>query len=92
MMAGASGKAQLSVEVLTPEGVLFEGRALRVTFPGVAGRFTVLPGHAPIISALEAGEIRIVEAGGVERRLGIREGFVHVLHNRVQALVFQAED
>ncbi len=91
-MAGDLEKAQLSVEVLTPEGALFEGQARMITLPGVEGRFTVLPGHAPIISALQAGEIRIVEAGGGERRLGIREGFVHVLHNRVQALVFQAED
>lgn len=71
----------LTVQILTPEGPVFEGTAKAVFLPGVVSAFEVLPGHASIISALQAGAVRIV--GEQEQRFAIRSGVVKVLADRV---------
>ena len=71
----------LTIRILTPEGTLFEGTATAVFLPGQASPFEVLPDHAPIISALSAGEIRVV--AGEERRIPVRSGVVRVLNNEI---------
>lgn len=69
----------LTIQILTPEGAMFEGTAKAVFLPGVVSPFEVLPGHAPIISALEAGDIRVVAEQ--EQRFPIRSGVVKVRDN-----------
>ena len=82
----------LTVQILTPEGPLFEGTAQAAFLPGPVSPFEVLPGHAAIISALSAGEIRIVPADAPqeERRLAIRGGVVKVRDNVITACVEKA--
>lgn len=75
----------LAIRILTPEGTLHEGAATAVFLPGSVSPFEVLPGHAPIISALGAGEIRVVD--GEERRFAIRGGVVRVRDNEIEACV-----
>ena len=76
----------LTIRILTPEGTLHEGAATAVFLPGSLSPFEVLPGHAPIISALSAGEIRVVEGGG-EQRFAVRGGVVKVMDNEITACV-----
>jgi len=57
-----------------------------VSLPGIVSPFTVLPGHAALVTALEEGDIRYVEEGA-EKRLHIREGFVEVGNNQVNVCV-----
>jgi F-type H+-transporting ATPase subunit epsilon len=71
----------LTIRILTPEGTLHEGAATAVFLPGSVSPFEVLPGHAPIISALSAGDIRVVD--GEERRFAIRGGVVKVRNNEI---------
>jgi F-type H+-transporting ATPase subunit epsilon len=75
----------LTIQILTPEGSLFTGTADAVFLPGVVSPFEVLPGHAPIISALEAGEIRVVGAaeGEREQRFPVLGGVVKVKDNAI---------
>ena len=47
------------LEIVTPEAVLFSGEVTSVTVPGVNGEFQMLDNHAPIVSTLKDGEIRI---------------------------------
>ena len=75
----------LTIRILTPEGTLHEGAATAVFLPGAVSPFEVLPDHAPIISALCAGEIRVVD--GEERRFAIRGGVVRVRDNEIEACV-----
>ena len=75
----------LTIRILTPEGTLHEGAATAVFLPGSVSPFEVLPGHAPIISALGVGEIRVVD--GEERRFAIRGGVVRVRDNEIEACV-----
>jgi F-type H+-transporting ATPase subunit epsilon len=71
----------LTIRILTPEGTLHEGAATAVFLPGSVSPFEVLPGHAPIISALSAGDIRVVD--GQERHFAIRGGVVKVRNNEI---------
>lgn len=80
--------AMLSVRILTPTGVLFEGEALSVTLPGVHGSFTVLDRHAPLISALDAGTVVCKTANGVEK-YGTKGGFAKVEDNLISVCLEQ---
>ena len=75
----------LTIRILTPEGTLHEGAATAVFLPGTVSPFEVLPDHAPIISALSAGDIRVVD--GEERRFAIRGGVVKVRNNEITVCV-----
>jgi F-type H+-transporting ATPase subunit epsilon len=75
----------LTIRILTPGGTLYEGAANAVFLPGSVSPFEVLPGHAPIISALSAGDIRVVD--GKEQRFAIRGGVVKVRNNEIVACV-----
>ena len=75
----------LTIRILTPEGTLHDGAATAVFLPGTVSPFEVLPDHAPIISALSAGDIRVVD--GEERRFAIRGGVVKVRNNEIVACV-----
>ena len=76
----------IQLHILSPEGTLVQTEVSLVTLPGMLSPFTVLPGHAALLSALVAGDIRYVE-GGKEERLAIKEGFVEVRDNVVSACV-----
>lgn len=49
----------MHLEIITPEKQIFKGEADAVQFPGMDGSFQVLNGHAPIISALAEGEVKV---------------------------------
>ena len=62
-----------SLKVLTPVGTAFEGTVEAVFLPGAKGRFEILPGHAPIITALSGGSL-IWRAAGREESVQILNG------------------
>ena len=67
----------MKIKIITPEKVLYEGEIEKASFPGIIGSFDVLPHHAPLITALQKGEIHYV-AAGKEYELGIESGFVKI--------------
>ena len=50
----------MQLEIITPENKLFEGSVSSVQLPGVEGKFEILNDHAPIISTLTKGNIRVI--------------------------------
>lgn len=72
--------------IVAPCGILCRTEVEKVYLPGVAGNFTVLPGHAPLIAQLTGGKIRYT-AGGTGYEQEIVRGFVKVLNNTVEASV-----
>lgn len=72
----------MTLEIISPTGVLFQGEVARVTLPGTVGSFTVLQDHASLLSTLAAGEIEY-ESQGEVKKLAAEGGFVDVNNNKV---------
>ena len=79
------------IEVITPEKVVYEGAVDVATLPGSQGSFQVLNNHAPLISSLVAGEMRIANSKE-ELFYEIGGGVVEVLRNKIIVLVEKAEE
>lgn len=82
---------QLNLEIITPERVLFSGEIDRVQLPGLNGLFEILKQHAPLISALRKGTVKVTTSGGVQH-FAIDDGFVECLHDQVVVLVGGGEE
>lgn len=76
----------IKLHILTPEGTLVKADVSLVSLPGLLSPFTVLPGHAAMVTALEEGAVRYIE-DGKEKTVSIREGFARVENNTVTACV-----
>jgi F-type H+-transporting ATPase subunit epsilon len=80
----------IHVEVVTPDGIRFEGKVDACTVPGFEGEFQVLGDHAGLIGQLLIGQIRLA-AGGKTTRLSTSGGFIEVGKNNVNIIAEAAE-
>ena len=80
----------LQLDVITPERRLLSEQADSVTVPGLGGELGILPGHTPLISALQTGVLAYTQ-GPTTRRLLVSGGFVEVNNDRVSVLADLAE-
>jgi F-type H+-transporting ATPase subunit epsilon len=81
----------LRLEVATPERLLVQEDATEVYVPGADGMLGILPGHAPLLSALGVGELTFVIPAG-RRTVFVADGWLQVLNNEVRVLADRAED
>lgn len=81
----------MNLVILSPEAEIYSGDVKSVTVPGAGGSFQMLNNHAPIVSALEKGEVRIVAANGEKLSFRVSGGFVEMLNNEVSLLVSGVE-
>jgi F-type H+-transporting ATPase subunit epsilon len=77
-------------ELVTPERMALSEDAAQVVVPGVEGEFTVLPGHAPVISALRPGVIEVVLPDARKSRIFVKGGFAEVDADRLTVLAERA--
>ena len=77
----------MKVKITKPDTSLFEGSAKLVQLPGTGGKFEVLENHAPIISSLTHGTVRVVTPDGTEQSFDIRGGVVKSQQNDLVILV-----
>jgi F-type H+-transporting ATPase subunit epsilon len=83
----------MTLEILTPEKKLFSGEVYGVQMPGISGSFEVLDRHAPLISALKSGKVKVLSAANQElASYQVHGGFVEVLNNRVTVLLEGAQE
>ena len=75
------------LEILTPEKKIFSGEVYGVQLPGIDGVFEVLNKHAPLVSALKAGKLKILKDKIAAEDYSIQSGFVEVLNNKTMVLV-----
>ena len=80
----------IQLEIVTPEKLAYEGEVDSVQLPGSEGELGVLPHHAPLISTLGAGELRL-RKGGEEESFAIVGGFLQVLPNKVVVMAETAD-
>jgi F-type H+-transporting ATPase subunit epsilon len=80
----------LTLEIVTPERLAFEGEVDSVNCPGIEGELGVLPHHAPLISTLGVGEL-VIRRGGDEEYFAIAGGFLQVRPDRVVVMAETAD-
>jgi F-type H+-transporting ATPase subunit epsilon len=73
----------MKVEIITPEATLFTGEASLVGLPGADGALGILNNHAPLISSLGKGTVKIKDNNGKEMRFDVKGGTVEVNQNKV---------
>ena len=78
------------LEVATPEKLVVRNDASEAQIPGSEGMLGIMPGHAPLISEIEAGELTYT-MDGTRHVLAIAKGWVEVTANKVRVLVDSCE-
>ena len=78
------------LEVATPEKLVVRNDASEAQIPGSEGMLGIMPGHAPLISEIEAGELTYT-MNGTRHVLAIAKGWVEVTANKVRVLVDSCE-
>jgi|SRR5919201_554157 F-type H+-transporting ATPase subunit epsilon len=84
----AEGK--LDVHVVTPEQEVWTGEADFLVATAIDGEIGILPGHAPLVAALDVGRLSI-DTGGPREEAAVDGGFLHVKDDRVDVLAEHAE-
>ena len=82
--------ASLNVSVISPEKILFEGEAESVVAPAFDGEVGILPQHAPMVTLLGKGTLRLGD-GGRAGRFAIEGGFLQVADNKVRIVTEHAQ-
>ena len=77
----------MKVKITKPDSILFDCEAKLVQLPGTGGLFEILNSHAPIISSLQHGTIRLVKDNDEEETVEIRGGVVKSQNNELLILV-----
>lgn len=78
----------LKVSVVSPEATLFEGEASSVVAPAFDGEVGILPSHAPMITVLGQGTLRV--NGATNLRFTVSGGFVQVVDDNVRVVTEEA--
>ena len=76
----------MQLEILTPEKKLYSGEVYGVQLPGVSGFFEILDKHAPLVSALGTGNVKVLKDKSATENYTIKSGFVEVANNKVTVL------
>ena len=81
---------ELAVSVISPERVLFEGTATAAVVPAFDGEMGILPQHAPLMTLLGRGTLRL-DTGAGPRRFRVGGGFLQVVDDQVRVGTEEAE-
>ena len=73
----------MTVEILSPEKSIYVGEAAFVSLPGSDGSLGILDNHAPLITTLKAGVVKLEDDKGKTQSFEVKGGTVEVLKNRV---------
>jgi F-type H+-transporting ATPase subunit epsilon len=77
----------MKLEILTPEKKIYSADVYGVQLPGINGLFEVLDKHAPLVSALKSGTLKILTDKTNTLSYTIQSGFVEVLNNNATVLI-----
>ena len=73
----------MNVEIITPESTLYTGEATYVFLPGSDGSLGVMNNHAPLISSLKKGIVKVKDSAGKEHKFDVKGGTVEVFNNKI---------
>ncbi|GMV43154.1 MAG: hypothetical protein AMXMBFR64_48700 [Myxococcales bacterium] len=81
----------MRIQVVTPHGTVLDEDVQEVTVPGVVGELGILPGHLPIITALDIGVLS-VRSGSERRTYAVNGGFLEMAQDKVIVVTETAEE
>ena len=76
----------MKLEIITPDKTVYSGEVKLIQLPGIDGSFEILQNHAPLISILKEGSIRIKDSSKKEEHFEVNGGVIEVLKNKVLIL------
>lgn len=79
------------LEIVTAERLVYSEEVSGVVAPGIEGELGILPHHAPLLTILQPGELRILKEGQEDTYMAVSGGFLEVMANRVVILADTAE-
>ena len=79
--------SSIKLEIVTPYGVIYDDNVKEVTLPGKEGEFGVLPGHASLVSLLDAGVIDIKTDDNKDIIVAINSGYAKVSEEKVTCII-----
>ena len=82
----------MTLEILTPEASIYNGNVYGIQLPGIDGLFEVLDRHAPMVSALAEGKMKILLDKNNSKTYHIEGGFVEILDNKASVLLESARE
>jgi F-type H+-transporting ATPase subunit epsilon len=85
-----AGEGKFEVEILTPEGAVWDGEVRQVSTRTAGGEIGILANHAPLLAALRPTELRLFEGDGEPRRFAQAHGWLQVFGNHARLLVEEA--
>ena len=74
------------LDIITPEKKMFNGEVTSVKLPGTDGEFEILNNHAPIVSTLCAGKIRVIDIDKNIEKFDIKGGVIEMQNNKIIVL------
>jgi len=79
------------ISIVTPEKIFYEGEIISLMAPGIEGYLGVLTGHAPLITAVTPGKVKIKDKSQQELLMAVSHGFLEVSQNVATLLVDSVE-
>ena len=83
--------ADLTLKIVTPESVFFEGKVRHVMAPGALGYLGILKNHAPFVTTIQKGNLIFEDLDRQTHKYGVEGGFLEVLDNQVLVLTDKIE-
>jgi len=77
----------MNLEIITPEKIVYKGEVVSIILPGSKGVFQILKNHAPIISTLQKGKIKIKDSNNKEDNFNVSGGVLEFQNNNAIVLV-----
>jgi len=76
----------VKIEIVTPDTTIFEGEISLAQLPGLDGSFEIMNNHAPLISVLKKGRIKLIDKQQLAQYFDVNGGVVEVLENKILIL------
>ena len=76
----------MTIEIVTPDTTIFTGEITLAQLPGLDGSFEIMNNHAPLISVLKQGRIKIIDRLNQTQFFEVKGGVVEVLRNKILVL------
>ncbi|MCR5455021.1 MAG: ATP synthase F1 subunit epsilon [Bacteroidales bacterium] len=77
----------MTVDIISPDSVIYSGEATLVSLPGSKGAFEILENHAAIISTLDKGSIKVTTPNDGDKFFEVNGGLVEFSNNKLNVLV-----